>query len=109
MINENSVHLSYGRVQEINSKVTLSWESNGSIESDVISCHRLGMGVLLSPLAQSATLPVNGESLRVHLPVDDIWLSGKCVYVNNDPDGSVIMGLYFSHPDDQNYLNVMRS
>jgi hypothetical protein len=50
-------------------------------------------------------IPNKNDTVKVLIPVDDTWITGMCVYVANEPEGTVSLGIYFYHPTEQNYLH----
>lgn len=91
------------------SKVTISWGADSSIESDVANCCSHGIRVLTPPLQLSTNIPKKNDTVKVLIPIGQVWISGMCVYTTNELYGSVSMGIYFYHPSEQNYLNNLLS
>ena len=90
-------------------KVTISWEENPPIETNVVNCCALGMRVLIPPLRFPTEIPKKSETIKVQMPIDQMWFTGMCIYATNEFDGSVSMGIYFYNPSEQNYLNNLLS
>jgi hypothetical protein len=65
---------------------------------------------VIIPVALSSTdLPKRNDAIKVKLPIVKLWLTGMCIYVTNEPDGSVTIGIYYYVPIEQNYLNKILS
>ena len=86
-------------------KVAVSWDEDTSIETAVINCCAPGIRVIIPPLLLPASIPRKNDIIKVLIPLGPTWLSGMCVYVTNEHDGSVSMGIYFYNPSEQNHLN----
>jgi len=87
------------------SKVTISWGASSSIESDVVNCCSHGIRVLIPALQFPTDIPKQNDTVKILMPIDQIWLTGMCVYSTNDLDGSVSVGIYFYNPSEQNFLS----
>jgi len=85
-------------------KVSLSLMGNSPIESHVVNYCALGIRISIPPLAFPIDFPKKNETIKVLLPIDNTWLTGMCVYIAKELDGSVSMGIYFYNPCEQNHL-----
>ena len=101
----NSIRYCSERLPESLSKVTISWGANFSFESDVVNCCTHGIKVLMPPLVIMSDIPKKNDTVKVLIPIDNTWITGMCVHVANEPEGTVSMGIYFYHPTEQNYLH----
>jgi hypothetical protein len=91
------------------SKVTISWGADSSVEANVANFCTHGMKVII-PMEMSPTdLPKKNNAIKVKLPIVKICLTGMCIYVTNELDGSVAIGIYYYVPIEQNYLNKILS
>jgi len=90
-------------------KVTVSWGVDSTIESDVANFCTHGMKVIIPPLMSPTDIPKRNGTIKVKLPIVQIWLSGMCIYVTNELDASVCIGIYYYVPIKQNYLNKLMS
>jgi hypothetical protein len=65
---------------------------------------------VIIPQGMSPTdLPMKNDAIKVKLPIVQIWLTGMCIYVTNELDGSASIGIYYYVPIEQNYLNKLLS
>ena len=85
-------------------KVVVSWESNPSIGSYVINYCAQGINVLIPSVQIPPEIPKENETIKVLMPVDQMWFTGRCIYVKNELDGSVSLGIYFPDSKEQGYL-----
>jgi hypothetical protein len=60
-------------------------------------------------LSAPADLPGKNDAVKVKLPIVKIALTGMCIYVTTEPDGSVAIGIYYYVPIEQNFLNRLLS
>jgi hypothetical protein len=67
------------------------------------------MRVIIPLEMSSAYLPKKNDAIKVKLPIVHVWLTGICIYVTNELDGSLSIGIYFYIPIEQNYLNKLLS
>ena len=86
------------------SKVTISWQGKTLLGSYVANYCTHGIGVLIPPRLNPPEIPKEKETIKVLMPIDQMWFTGICMYVNNESDGSVSLGIYFSEPKEQGYL-----
>lgn len=105
----NSIRYCSELLPENLSKVTISWGTDSSLESDVVNCCTHGIRVSIPPLGIMSDIPKKNDTVKVLIPIDDIWITGMCVHVANKPEGTVSMGIYFYHPTEQNYLHNLLS
>jgi hypothetical protein len=85
-------------------KVTISCGNNGMMAAEVADCSVHGLKVhIRNPLSAFASLQKTSK-IMVQFPDDQVWLLGLCVYVAEETDGIASMGIYFYHPNEQNYL-----
>jgi hypothetical protein len=91
------------------SKVTIAWGADASVEANVANFCTHGMKVIIPVLMPPTGLPKKNDAIKVKLPIFQIWLTGICIYVTNELDGSVSIGIYFYVPIEQNYLNKLLS
>ena len=89
------------------SKVTISWEENSLIGSYVVDYGPQGMSIIIPPLMNPLNIPEHNDTVRVLMPIDQMWFTGQCIHVNKESDGSVSMGIHFSDPKEQNYLKEL--
>jgi hypothetical protein len=87
------------------SKVTISCGADSSFEADVVNCCTHGISVSIPPLEIMSDFPKKNNVVKVRIPVDDTWITGMCVHVAKEPEGTVSMGIYFYYPTEQNYLH----
>jgi hypothetical protein len=86
------------------SKVTLAWEGNSLIGSYAVNYGPHGISIVIPPLLNSPRMPKEKETVRVLMPIDEKWFTGTCIYVKNEADGSISMGIFFCLPEEQSYL-----
>jgi len=86
------------------STATISWEGSPPFESYVANYSARGINVLIPGLLVPARLPKEKDTLRVLLPMDQTWFTGRCIYLKKGPDGSLSLGIYFDDPQEQSYL-----
>jgi hypothetical protein len=86
------------------SKATVSWEGGPPFESYVVNYSARGITLLMPALLIPPGLPKEKEILRVLLPIDQTWFSGRCIYLKKGADGSLSMGIHFDDPQQQSYL-----
>jgi len=91
------------------SKVTISWGVDSSVEANVANFCSHGMRVIITLAMSPADLPKKNDAIKVKLPIVQVWLTGICIYVTNERDGSVSIGVYYFVPIEQNYLNKFLS
>jgi len=89
------------------SKVTISWGVDFSVDANVINFCTHGMRVVIPLEMSPAELPKKNDAIKVKLPIVQVWLTGMCIYVTNELDGSVSVGIYYYVPIEQNYLNKL--
>jgi hypothetical protein len=89
-------------------KVTISWSVDAIIESDVINFSALGMNVVINPSLKT-DIPKKNDTIKIKLPIVQVWLTGICIYVNDLFDGTFSIGIYFCVPVEQNYINKILS
>lgn len=90
-------------------KVTVSWGVDSYIESDVANFCTHGMKVIIPPLMPPTNIPKKNDTIKVKLPIVQVWLTGKCIYAKIEVDGSVSMGICYFVPIEQNDLNEFLS
>ena len=90
-------------------KVTVSWGVDASVESDVANFSTHGMRVIMPPLTSPINIPKKNDAVKVKLPIVQVNLTGMCIYVTNELEGSVSMGINCYVPTEQNYLNKLLS
>jgi len=90
-------------------KVTVSWGVDSSIESEVANFCTHGMKVIIPPSMPQTDIPKKNDTIKVKLPIVQVWLTGKCIYATIEPDGSVSMGICYFVPIGQNDLNELLS
>jgi hypothetical protein len=86
------------------SKVTISWQGKTLLGSYAANYCAHGIGVLIPPMLNPPEIPKEEETVKVLMPIDPMWFTGICMYVRNESDGSVSLGIYFSEPKEQVYL-----
>jgi hypothetical protein len=86
------------------SKVTISWEGTASLASYVVNYSAQGINVVIPPLVSAPETPREHETVKVLMPIDQMWFTGTCIYVKNEQDGSISLGINFNDPKEQNYL-----
>jgi hypothetical protein len=86
------------------SKVTISWQGNSSIGSYVVNYSAQGINLLIPQVSTPLTIPGEGDTVMVLMPIDQIWLTGTCIFASKESDGSVSVGIHFDDPKEQNYL-----
>jgi hypothetical protein len=65
---------------------------------------------VIIPMVDSPTdFPKKNFAIKVKLPIVQVWLTGMCIYVTNELDGSISIGIYYYVPIEQNYLNKILS
>ena len=87
--------------------VTILWDDNAPIKSKVVNYSAHGIMVLISLLQIEFDIPKENDTIKVLMPIDQMWLTGKCVSSTNKQDGFFTMGIYFYNPTEQNYLQNM--
>ena len=87
------------------SRVTISWGVDSSVEANVANFCTHGMKVIIPMEMSPVDVPKKNDAIKVKLPIVKVWLTGMCIYVTNDLDGSVSIGIYYYVPIEQNYLN----
>jgi hypothetical protein len=90
-------------------RVTISWGVGSSLESEVVNICAHGIRVLIPVSKIMSNLPKKNDAVKLLILRDHIWITGMCIYVTNESGGAVSMGIYFYHPSEQNYLNVLLS
>ena len=90
-------------------KVTVLWGIDHSIKCDVVNFCTHGMKVNIPPSLPQTTLPKKNDVVKVKLPIIDLLFTGMCVYVANDAEDAISMGIYFYVPLEQNYFNKLLS
>jgi len=70
-------------------KVFISWDKSSLVESEVVDYCSLGIRVSIPPKSVSSEIPRKNDTFKIVLPIDQIWISGMCVYATNEQDGSV--------------------
>ena len=88
----------------IMNKVTVSWEENTLNGAYVVNYCSNGVSITIPPFLNRAEMPGEQATVKVLMPIGQMWFAGKCVYVKTGPDGSVCMGIHFSDPKEQTYL-----
>jgi len=91
------------------SNVTISWGADSSVEANVANFCAHGMRVTIPKLIAQGGLPRKNDAIKVKLPIVHVWLTGMCVYVTHETDGSVAIGIYYYVPIEQNFLNKLLS
>lgn len=91
------------------SKVTISWGVDSSVEANVANFCTHGMKVIVPMAIYPTDFPKKNDAIRVMLPIVQVWLTGMCIYVTNELDGSISIGIYYYIPIEQNYLNKILS
>jgi hypothetical protein len=110
MRERNAARYAAGMLPNYLKKVTISWGVDCSVESDVVNCCAHGVRVLIPPQSFSMVdMPEKNNVVKVYIPIDHVWITGMCIYVTDELDCSVSMGIYFYHPSEQNYLNNLLS
>ncbi|HIJ88658.1 MAG TPA: hypothetical protein HPP97_13430 [Desulfuromonadales bacterium] len=91
------------------SKVTIFWGDDSSAEANVANFCTHGMRVLIPKSIEPSDLPRKNDSIKVKLSIVKMSLTGMCIYVTDEPDGSVAIGIYYYVPIEQNFLNKLLS
>ena len=94
------------------SKVTILWGVDSSVEANVANVANFcthGMKITIPTVTSQADLPKKNDAIKVKLPIVPVWLTGLCIYVTNELDGSISIGIYYYVPIEQNYLNKILS
>jgi hypothetical protein len=86
------------------SKVTLSWGEYTLIGSYVVNYCANGISIQLPATLSPAKLPKEKDTVKVLMPIDELWFTGTCIYIKKDSDTAVSMGIYFYIPEEQKYL-----
>jgi len=86
------------------SKATVSREGKPAFGSYIINYSARGINVMIPPSQIPPELPRVNDTFRVLMPIDQNWFTGRCIYSNQEPDGSVSMGVHFCDPKEQNHL-----
>ena len=90
-------------------KVTILWGLDHSVKCDVVNFCTHGMKVNIPPPLPQTALPKKNVVVKVKLPIIDHLFTGMCVYVANDTEYAISMGIYFYSPLEQNYINKLLS
>ena len=109
MKERRSARHEYQILPESLSKVTLSWGADTFVESDVVNFCTHGMKDIVPPSIPRSDIPKKNDTIKARLPINQRWLSGMCIYVTNELDGSFYMGIDYYVPIEQNYLNNLLS
>ena len=91
------------------SKVTISWGIDSSLDANIANFCTHGMKVIIPQEMSPTDLPKKKDAIKVKLPIVQVWLTGMCIYVTNELDGSVSVGIHYYVPIEQNYLNKLLS
>ena len=91
------------------SKATISWGVKSSAEANVANFCTHGMRIIIPLSIFPTNLPKKNDAIKIKLPIVQVWLTGMCIYVTNELDDSVYIGIYFYIPIEQNYLNKLLS
>jgi len=83
-------------------KVTVSWAVDSTVEAVIVDFCAHGMKVLFELTQLPAAVPKKNDTIKVKLPIVQVWLNGKCVYVKREPGDSVSMGICYLVPIEQN-------
>jgi hypothetical protein len=86
------------------SKATISVEGKPVFGSHIINYSARGINIMIPPLPLPPGLPKVNDTVRVLMPIDQTWFTGRCIYSNKEQDGSVSMGVHFCDPKEQDYL-----
>ena len=86
------------------SKVTLAWGENTLIGSYVVNYCATGISILLPPTLSPAKMPKEKDTVKVLVPIDEMWFTGICIYVKQEKGGPCSMGIYFCNTEEQKYL-----
>ncbi len=86
-------------------KVMVAWGHDAAVESDVANFCTHGMKIIIPPLTPPADIPKRHDTIKVKLPVFPVWVTGTCIYVTVEEDGSVSMGICYFVPIEQTDLN----
>jgi hypothetical protein len=86
------------------SKATVAREGKPAFTSYVVNYGAQGINVLIPPLQIPPELPKVEETVRVLMPIDQMWFTGKCIFLKKGQDGSVSIGIHFYDPKEQHYL-----
>ena len=98
----------HGRVAEPLRKVRIILDKKAFIEARVVNLCSLGMRLSIPAGPFSGKIPEQNETVKICLP-ESIILTSICMYVTNNQDDSISMGLYFPNPNERNYLNDLLS
>lgn len=91
------------------SKVKISWEDELWVEANVANFCTHGMRIIIPALMSPVDLPKKNDAIKVKLPIVQVYLNGMCIYVTNEIDDSISIGIYYYIPIEQNYLNKLLS
>jgi hypothetical protein len=91
------------------SKVTISWGVDSSVKANVANFCTHGMKVMVPLVMSPVVFPKKNDAIKVKLPIVQVWLTGMCIYVTNELDESVSIGIYYYVPIEQNYLSKLLS
>ena len=91
------------------SRVTISWGVDSSVEANVANFCTHGMRIIIPALIDQADLPRKNDAIKVKLSIVKVSLTGMCIYVTHEADGSVAIGIYYYVPVEQNFLNKLLS
>ncbi len=82
-------------------KVTVSWALNSAVDAEVVNFCAHGMKVVFELLELPVTVPRKNDIIKIKLPIVQLWLTGKCVYVIGENGGPVSMGICYLVPLEQ--------
>lgn len=107
MNKRGSVRYESGKLPSSLVRVGVSWADDAMFEAMVVNCCTLGMRVTIPSVPEAVALPGKNDPLTVGIPIENLRVSGMCVYGIRERDGSVTLGIYFINPNDQNHIRTV--
>lgn len=98
------VRYSIGLLPEALNTVVFCWKDEADFEVNLVDYSKKGLKVSVRSSQNQIDLPSQGEKIRVRAPSDQRWISGKCVHVRSDSNGTISIGVFIEDEKDQELL-----
>jgi hypothetical protein len=97
----DDVRYSSGVLPEAFCKVVVSWDDSFPVEAHVVDCSAKGLKIsLVSGQEYETKAPRKGDGIKVRMPMDGRWITGRCASVV-EKNRSLSIAMWFENPDEQ--------
>jgi hypothetical protein len=81
--------------------IVVSWDDSFQIDARIVDCGVRGVEIFIDIGETYETeAPRKGDALKVHIPMEERWLTGRCASVA-EKNGYLLITMWFKNPDVQ--------